>query len=260
VRLALVSLAGAALFAWPLTGLGAPGTAAAIAISLGAVLVLGAVETLGRRLDTRGLAVIAAIAALDSALRLALVSGIGGFSPMFFLVLCAGYAMGAEFGFLCGATSLLVSALVTAGVGPWLPYEMVAAGWVGAVAGLVGAPRRGRRPTGRDVALLAAVGVVTGFAYGAVMDTWDWTFFRGAGDFGWVPGLSAAATAGRFGRFYLATSLWYDCFRAGGNAIMVVLLARPVVSALARLRRRYALVVETDDVAELDRPAAAVAV
>ena len=249
MRLAAVSAAGAALFAWPLLGLGAPGAAAATAVSIGGLLALFAVEALSRRIDTRGLAVIAAIAAIDSALRLALVSGIGGFTPIFLLVLCAGWAMGAEFGFLCGATTLLVSALVTAGVGPWLPYEMIAAGWVGAAAGLVGHHRRGRPPRRVDIALLAAVGIVTGFAYGAVMDLWDWTFFRGAADFGYVSGLDAASVASRFGRFYLATSAVYDSFRAAGNGVMVILLAGPVLSALARLRRRHAVVIEPDDTA-----------
>ncbi len=244
MRLALVSAAGAALFLWPFTGLGAPGAAAAAAVSIGCVLALLAVETMSRRVDTRGLAVIAAIAAIDSALRLALVSGIGGFTPIFLLVLCAGWAMGAEFGFLCGATTLLVSALVTAGVGPWLPYEMLAAGWVGAAAGLAGAGRRGRMPERRDIVALAVVGVITGFAYGAVMDIWDWTFFRGAADFGYVTGLDAGTAALRFGHFYLATSLAYDCFRAVGNAVLVLLLARPVVGALVRLRRRHTVVIE----------------
>jgi len=243
VRLAAITAAGAALFLWPFTGLGAPGTAAAAAVSIGCVVVLLAVETMSRRLDTRGLALIAAIAAIDSALRLALVSGVGGFSPMFLLILCAGYAMGAEFGFLCGATALLVSALVTAGVGPWLPYEMIAAGWVGAAAGLVGAHRRGRTPQRRDVLILAIVGVVMGFAYGAVMDVWDWTFFRGAADFGYVPGLHPADTALRFGRFYLTTSLAYDSLRAVGNAVLVALLAAPVLGALVRLRRRHTVVI-----------------
>jgi energy-coupling factor transport system substrate-specific component len=199
---------------------------------------------MSRRVDTRGLAVIAAVAAIDSALRLALVTGIGGFSPMFLLILCAGYAMGAEFGFLCGAAALLVSALVTAGVGPWLPYEMIAAGWVGAAAGIAGARRRGRMPQRRDIVILAVVGIAAGFAYGAVMDVWDWTFFRGSADFGWVPGLSAGDAATRFGRFYLATSLVYDSLRAGGNAVLVVLLGAPVVGALVRLRRRHSLVIE----------------
>ena len=257
MRLAAVSLAGAALFLWPFIGLGTPGAAAAAAVSLGCLLALFAVEMMSRRLDTRGLAIIAAVAAVDSALRLALVNGIGGFSPIFPLVLCAGYAMGAEFGFLCGATALLVSALVTAGVGPWLPYEMIAVGWVGAAAGLAGSRRAGRNPQRRDVVVLAVVGVVAGFAYGAVMDIWDWTFFRGAADFGYAPGLGAAATAARFGRFYLATSLVYDSFRAVGNALLVLLLGTPVLAALVRLRRRHSVVIEEPTAAPV---AAAVAV
>ena len=244
MRLAAITAAGVALFVWPFTGLGAPGTAAAAAVSIGCVVVLLAVATMSRRLDTRGLAVIAAIAAIDSALRLALVSGIGGFSPMFLLILCAGYAMGAEFGFLCGATTLLVSGLVTAGVGPWLPYEMIAAGWVGAMAGLAGTARRGRTAGRRDVVVLAAVGVIAGFAYGVVMDVWDWTFFRGAADFGYMAGLQAGAQAVRFVRFYLATSLVYDSFRAVGNAVLVLLVGRAILSALVRLRRRHTVVIE----------------
>jgi energy-coupling factor transport system substrate-specific component len=76
------------------------------------------------------------------------------------------------------------------------------------------------------------------------MDIWDWTFFRGAADFGYVPGLGAAATAARFGHFYLATSLVYDSFRAVGNALLVLLLGTPVLAALVRLRRRHSVVIE----------------
>jgi energy-coupling factor transport system substrate-specific component len=246
MKLAAISSAGVALFLWPFTGLGAPGAAAAVAVSLGCVLVLLAVEAMSRRLDTRGLAVIAAIAAIDSALRLALVSGIGGFSPIFLLILCAGYAMGAEFGFLCGATTLLVSALVTAGVGPWLPYEMIAVVWGGGAGGRAGEHPRGCAPSRRDVVVLAMVGVVCGFAYGAVMDIWDWTFFRGAAGIGYVAGLSIGATAARFAHFYLATSLVYDCFRAVGNAVLVALLATPVLGTLVRLSRRHTVVIEED--------------
>jgi hypothetical protein len=42
-----------------------------------------------------------------------------------------------------------------------------------------------------------------------------------------------------FGRFYLATSLAYDLFRAAGNAFMVLVLGPPILAALARLRARF---------------------
>lgn len=239
MRLLGITLAGLALFAWPLLGLGVPGSAAAFALSLGCVATLVAVEVLGRRMDTRLLAVIAAIAALDSVLRLLLVTGVGGFSPIFLLILCCGYALGAQAGYLCGAITMLVSALVTAGVGPWLPYEMMATGWVGMAAGLVGLARPAGRVRRRDLIVLATTGVVAGFAYGAVMDVWDWTFFRGAPGIGYLPGMPPGAAALRFAHFYLATSLVYDSFRAAGNAILVLLVAAPVLGALLRLRRRY---------------------
>jgi energy-coupling factor transport system substrate-specific component len=86
--------------------------------------------------------------------------------------------------------------------------------------------------------------VVSGFAYGALLDVWDWTtFYRGAPDFGWQPGLSLAAAVGRFGRFYLATSLVYDSFRAVGNALAVIILGAPVLAGLIRMQSRFNVVV-----------------
>ena len=75
--------------------------------------------------------------------------------------------------------------------------------------------------------------MVTGFAYGALLDVWDWTtFYRGAPGFGWQPGLSLGAALARFGRFYVTTSLVYDSFRAVGNAIAVIVLGAPVLAGL----------------------------
>jgi len=62
-----------------------------------------------------------------------------------------------------------VVALVTAGVGPWLPYEMVGCGFVGLVAGLAGLRRSGP-VTWRDIVILAIVGAITGFAGGMAQD------------------------------------------------------------------------------------------
>lgn len=237
--LTLVSLVGATLFAWPLLGLGLPASTPALAATLTLLVALAGVELGARRLDARRLALLAALAAIDSGLRLAFVTGIAGFSPIFLLILCAGYAFGASYGFLVGAASLLLSAVVTGGVGPWLPYEMIAAGWVGAAAGLGGALRAGRRPGRVDIAVLAAIGAVCGLAYGAVMDIWDWTFFRGSGGLGWLPGLPAGEALHRFGRFYLTTSLAYDSFRSAGNVVLVVLAGPALLAAMSRFRRRF---------------------
>jgi energy-coupling factor transport system substrate-specific component len=234
MRLTAASGAGLALFAWPFAGLGLPPATPAIAVALGTLLGLGLVEFGARRLDARLLALLAALAAVDAALRMALVSGIGGFSPIFFLVLCAGYVFGPSYGFLCGATALLVSALATGGLGPWIPYQVFAVGWVGAGAGIAGRWFRGPWA-------LAVVGLFAGYAFGALLDVWDWTYFRGSGGLGWAPALGAGENLLRFGRYYLATSLAYDSFRAVGNLLAVLLLGPPVLAALRRLKARFTL-------------------
>jgi energy-coupling factor transport system substrate-specific component len=239
MRVAAISIAGLALFLWPFAASDTPPVAAALALSIGVVAVLMFVEASTRKLDARRFALLAAIAAIDAALRLILVTGLGGFSPIFFLILAAGYVYGPSYGFLAGSVALLASAVATGGIGPWLPYEMIGCGFVGLVAGLAGLRRSGQ-VTWRDIAVLAAVGAVSGFAYGALLDIWDWTtFYRNAPDFGWQPGLTLAAALGRFVRFYVATSLVYDGFRAAGNVIAVVVLGAPVLAGLVRIRSRF---------------------
>ena len=85
-------------------------------------------------------------------------AGTGGVELVFFLLILAGRVFGPGFGFVLGVTSLFASALMTAGVGPWLPFQMLVSAWVGMGAGLLP-----RRVTGRaEIAMLAAYGVVRG--------------------------------------------------------------------------------------------------
>lgn len=235
-----VSLVGVALFAWPFLGSGLPADTPAWTLMLAALTALLLVEAGTRQLDSRAIALLAAIAAIDSALRLAVIVGVGGFNPIFFLILCSGYVFGTSFGFLVGAMSILVSALVSGGVGPWVPYQVFAAGWVGVAAGIAG---RWRGPSVglRDVLVLAAVGAVMGYVFGMLMDVTVWIpAFRGNPSLGWFPSLSAGEAAVHYARFYVLTSLAYDTFRAVGNAAMVVALGAPVLAALARFRARLA--------------------
>jgi energy-coupling factor transport system substrate-specific component len=250
MTLAAATVVGAVLFFWPFFLPGLPPDTPALAVAVGTVAALGLMEAGTRRLDSGRLALLATLAAVDAALRLALVNCIAGFSPIFFLVLAAGYEFGPSYGFLVGSYSLLVSAVVTGGVGPWLPYETFAVGWVGASAGIAGSLVRSFRsardsssggwwPSRLDVAALVAVAIVTGYGCGALMDIWGWVaLYRGPGDVNWLPGLPPLETLARFGRYYMLTSAAWDSFRAFGDAIAILALGTPVLAALGRMKAR----------------------
>ncbi len=92
---------------------------------------------------------------------------------------------------------------------------------------------------------LAIVGFLLGYLYGAATDVYDWSiFYRGVPGLGWSSGMGATQALTHFVRFYAATSLAWDTFRAVGNTLMVLLLGPPVVAAMARFRARFSLVVE----------------
>ena len=109
MRVGAISIAGLALFLWPFVAADTPPAATSLVLSVGVVAVLIFVETSTRRLDARRFALLAAIAAVDAGLRLVLVTGLGGFSPIFFLILAAGYVYGPSYGFLAGSVALLAS-------------------------------------------------------------------------------------------------------------------------------------------------------
>jgi energy-coupling factor transport system substrate-specific component len=111
---------------------------------------------------------------------------------------------------------------------------MLGAGWVGLVAGWLPQPVNQRH----RLLVLAAFGIVTGFAYGAMLNLYSWPFAApGAGtDIGlyWTPSLSAGEALQHYVRFYLVTSLWYDAFRALANAALILLIGAPVLRTLDR--------------------------
>jgi len=144
----------------------------------------------------------------------------------------------ATFGFLLGALSLLVSAFIGGGIGPWMPYQMFASGWVGLTSSWLPDLRRWRRA---EVILLATWGLVWGFFFGAVMNLWFWPYVFTPGDEGmyWQPGIGLIEVLKRYAAFYALTSLWWDLARAGGNALLLLFFAAPVVKLLRRFQQRF---------------------
>ena len=210
-------------------------------------LVALAVALQTHRLSTRLLAILAALVAIDATLRLVIVIGLLGFSPIFFLIIAGGFVMGPSFGFASGALTLLLSAVLTAGLGPWLPYQMLAAGWVGMGAGYVGRIS-GRQPLRTTIVVLSLYGCAAGFAYGILLDLWEWPLLVAAGSspISWAPGVGLVSLIRRFAGFYLATSLVYDAFRAAGNLLLIAMLGSALIPALERFRRRFLTVWTVD--------------
>ena len=185
---------------------------------------------------SRSIALLAVLVSIDATLRL--VPSFLGASPIFALVVLVGFVFGSRFGFSMGSLTLLISAVLTAGIGPWLPFQMLCAGWVGLGAGLL--PRVGNQF--RQVAVLAAYGAIAGILFGAMMNLYSWPLATPASatDFGlyWSPVLTLQESLRRYGTFYLATSLLHDTTRAAGNVILIVVAGAPVLRLLERFRVR----------------------
>lgn len=208
------------------------------------------VEVQAQAVSAKAIALMGVLVAINSVLRFAEVAvpGPGGFSPIFLLIVLGGYVFGARIGFLLGALTILASALITGGVGPWLPYQMLTAGWVGMSAPMCRRPARaaGRRMRGGEIAVLAAFGAVWGLLFGVIINLWFWPFSVGAGAMYWEPGIGVAETIRRYAVFYAVTSLVWDLLRAAGNAVLIALFGAAVLRILERFRLRFDYVYEPE--------------
>ena len=243
--LGLANLAGGFAFAWPFAApafldgerVSALGSGWILVVLLACIGTLLAAE-LGRGgLGPKTVALVGVLGAAMVALRLP--GFIAGFSAMFIIVLLAGNAFGPSFGFTLGAIGTFASGIFVGGLGPWLPFQMVAVAWIGLGAGLL--PRRGRWDV--RIGSLCAYGFVVGFAFGAVMNLWSWPYIAGTSAVGWEPKAGAVANLRAYATYYMATSFAWDAFRAVGNVVLVVVLGKPLLKTLDRAARRMSLTI-----------------
>lgn len=244
VVLAVASVAGLMMLCWPLlVRVPAGGRIDPPFVFLALLPVVIAVvlaELNEGGLDPRVLAVLGVLSAVNAILR-GISPGTAGVELTFFLLILAGRVFGPGFGFVLGCTSLFASALMTAGVGPWLPYQMMCAAWVGMGAGLLP-----RRVTGRaEIALLAAYGVLAAYAFGLLMNLSGWPFLLGVevvgheGSLAYVAGAPVLENLHTFVVYTLLTSTGsWDTMRAITNMVAVVVLGPAVLATLRRASRR----------------------
>lgn len=246
--IALASAVGLIAFGWPL--LAAPQSSVIahaadapwfFALFLPMLLAVVLAQLGDGGMNARSVAMLGVLAAVVCVLR-PLGAGTAGIEPIWVVLVLGGRALGPGFGFVLGATSLGASALVTGGVGPWLPFQMMAAAWVGLGAGLIPMTRGGRG----EVLAVSAYAAVATYAYGLLMNLWLWPFTAGlAPGIAFDPGAPLTVNLAHWIAFSVVTSLAFDIPRTVLSLVLVALLARPVLATLRRSGRRAVFVRRT---------------
>ena len=139
--------------------------------------------------------------------------------PVTVLVICAGFCFGKQSGFLSGALCAFLSNLFL-GQGPWTPWQMLAWGLVGFLAGCF--PQN----TARWLLLLYAF--FSGILYGLVVDIW--TLSSLGVTLSWETAASVYLAAGPF-----------NLLHAGGNVVFFLLLFKPISKQLLRMKTKYGI-------------------
>ena len=140
--------------------------------------------------------------------------------PCTYLIICSGYVFGPVAGFMVGAMTALVSNFFL-GQGPWTLYQMFAWGLAGVSAAYV------RRFALGKVSLII-LGVIWGYLYGWIMNTWYWASFIYPLTF-------------RSFLTYQLTSVWFDTFHALGNAVFLGFFGVKTIAILQRFKSRFSI-------------------
>lgn len=166
------------------------------------------------------IAVLAVMIAIAVAGRF-LFAFLPGFKPITAIVILTGISLGKEQGFAVGALSAVVSNFYF-GQGPWTPFQMLAWGLIGFLAGIFATSLQKYRW------LLYLSGMIAGGLFSAIMDLWS-TLWLG-GTFSLSRYLAVTATS-------LPTTLGYVL----SNLIFLILLTRPILQKLDRIKTKYGL-------------------
>jgi energy-coupling factor transport system substrate-specific component len=229
-------------FGWPFLAAGHPGALAGdamapvvVAAVLALVLTWLLAEVTRGGLDAKAVALLGLLTALGVALR-AVGPAVAGLEPTFPLIILAARVFGGTFGFCYGSVLMTTSALLTGGVGPWLPFQLLATSWLGLAAGSLPAWGHGRRYEG---ALLGVLAAPAALVYGAALNLSFWPVTSTlAPALAYQPADSLSTNLTHYLAFYLATSLGWDVARAAWTLLALSFAGPPLLAALRRAGRR----------------------
>jgi len=234
------SAISAAGFLWPFfyDGTNLPRTQVFFWIAISVAVILTITEISQSKLDSKSVAILGVLTALIAALR-PLGAGAVGIEPMWFLLILSARVFGPSFGFLLGLTSVLVSAFLTGGIGPWLGYQIFAAAWIGLLAGLL--PGRRKLRGHNEIAMLMVFGALSSELFGILMDLQFWPWALGAQtQLSFLPGAAITDNISHFFTYHFLTAMAWDIPRAIITSGLILVAGPAVLSALRRTFTRAA--------------------
>lgn len=173
-----------------------------------------------RENSSKELSVLAVMIALSVVGRF-VFSFLPGFKPVTAITVITAIYLGSEAGFLIGSISAVISNFYF-GQGPWTPFQMLAWGIIGFVAGIISKPLK------KSKLILIAYGVFSGVMFSLTMDIW--TVLWADGTFN-ISRYIASQTAA------LPLTVEY----AISNVIFLILLTKPIGQKLERIKNKYGL-------------------
>ncbi|ADD42783.1 ECF transporter S component [Stackebrandtia nassauensis] len=201
-------------------------------------------------LDAKAVAMLGVLSAVIAAVR-PFGAGTAGVETVFFLLLLAGRVYGPGFGFVLGNTALFASALLTGGVGPWLPFQMLGAAFFALGAGLL--------PRARgwwELVMLSGYGAVASLGFGLMLNLSFWPYAVSDGSpLSYEAGASVAENLSRLVAFNLATSLGWDIGRAITTTVLILTCGPVLLRVFRRAARKARWHNETRPVPRVAEPA-----
>lgn len=141
------------------------------------------------------------------------------FKPVTAITMLSAIYLGSEAGFATGAFAALLSNFYF-GQGPWTPFQMLAWGLIGLIAGLLSKPLQKSR------VLLLICGAVSGILFSMVMDVWNLLWVYNTFDLRLYGGV-------------LLTALPHTVLYTVSNLVFLWLMAKPFGEKLNRIKIKY---------------------
>ena len=178
-----------------------------------------------RRPQARELVIIAVMAALAVAGRVAIP--IPNFKAITGIIMITGMAFGPQAGFMTGAVSAFASNFFYA-QGPWTPWQMMAYGMGGFLAGMIFSKKKPRKAGLETTVQVVFAFLAVMLIVGPLLDAC--TIFTTGSKLSW-----------RFVFTVLLAGLPHNVTHALSCAATVLLLGRPLLVKLSRLKTKYGM-------------------